>query len=172
MKKIIWIVIALISAKMGQAQSIAIDKNIRMELCRFFSHESTFPDQEYDDSSLIITNLLSSSNECPSNDKYKNGIYSFEVIGSHQYKYILLKNIKEFKILRLSYPTGTRDFSDVLNELLDYFDQNKDLDRRLLPFYTKAIADCYIYNTRIAQMGNWFEWYDKDYKQYTDKIQY
>ena len=123
----------------------------------------------YDEFNLHIWNLLSKKKIVLDSDMKKIGIFGFQTVGSQQYTYIFLKYYDDYEILTMTdiqdY-NAARDYSEILDDLQKYFGTHPDIDKRLLPFYNKAVYDVYVDNTQTDQLGPWFNWYDTKQMEY------
>lgn len=150
------------------AQKLYPKNDIRKCLNEYLYDIQATGNTQWDEANLHIWNLLSGEKICFDRDMKKIGIFGFEPLGSHQYTYIFLKYCDDYEILAVADNNHIRDYSEILDDLQDYFVRHPDLDKRLMPFYNKAMCDVYIENTQIDQLGPWFEWYETDRQKYIE----
>ena len=97
----------------------------------------------HEDTNLFIRNLLTDSLIIDDigkdvvelvSDNYPYGIYSFELSSSPVFPQIFLRRNNEYEILNTS-----RAFSEILKDLIAYFEKYPDVPKKLLPLYTDAV---------------------------------
>jgi len=152
----------------GFSQMLSVKDNIRKELNEFLHMIGATENPSCDSINLYIYNRLSDKKIIDDSDLDEIGIYGFTTAGSHQNTYVLLKCFDEYEILRMTEGkyNESRDFSAILDDLQAYFDRHPEIDSRLLPFYNKEILNIYIDNTKIDELGYWFDWYKTESKKY------
>ena len=108
---------------------------------------------------LIIAPVLDSDSVFLTDEAYTCKPYDILIIRDRShftgtFSDMLLVNNDEWTILEIAQP-----YSEMIEEVLEYFEINDEIDKRLLPIYIQKVTKRYLYEYfGNAQFGSWRSW--------------
>lgn len=95
-------------------------------------------------------------------------VFEFHDASPHTYTHILLVVGDKYQIINMHRP-----YDKIIQELLNFFNQNPEIDDRLLPLFNLKIYEIFLQSTTKSQHGKWYNWWNqKDSLSVQLKIQY
>lgn len=158
MKKLIIILTLsmLVSVNLS-AKDKFFNNKLRKELKQYLvDHKDAGYPEAYDPYNLAIHNLLTKK-LIEKSAGYDYGIYSFCGPSTHITRHILLKNKDSYTLIEMPGPFNQRSLQDAIEDIFVFFDENKEINRGLMPHYVKAIVDVYLTNGIRVKENEWLE---------------
>lgn len=61
----------------------------------------------------------------------------------------------------MSFINMKQPYEDVIKAILNFFDRNENIDRRLMPMFIQRITWWYLRNHWGDERGEWYDWFNK-----------
>ena len=153
MKKILFILLGLLFGINTLEAQLKLDSTLRREIV-------AKSNQEYMDADrLVIAPVLDSDSVFLTNEAYTCKPYDILIIFDRSYPTgtfsdMLLVNNDEWTILEIN-----QTYSEMIEDVLEYFEINDEIDKRLLPIYIQKVTKEYLYEYMgNSQYGPWRSW--------------
>lgn len=155
MKSFTTIILLLILPSVLKAQIIFTD-SIRHELRKhLFANGDALDSDTYSYGNLWIRSLMSNKlTGCPDEKTDVVDILEFQDASPHNYAHILLVAGEKSRIINMR-----RTYAEILQDLLDFFARNPEIDDRLLPLFSYKIYLTFLQSTTKPQLGKWYNWW-------------
>lgn len=160
MKKITLFILVTIISPLSMNGQIIFTDSVQYQLRSHLYHANDGLDpDEYENYNLYIRSWISNKLITePNQISEPIDIWSFIGISPHSYEHVLFTVNKKSHLINMN-----QSYEDVIQDLIDYFKANPDIDNRLLPLFIHKIHTIYLVNTTKNQKGQWYNlWYQRD----------